>query len=434
MLVNDNNIIKKSKLNNEKILKILLILVYLLPIFTKTNIYYDFSISIFILIIIIFFFFNEKFFLILPILIFYSSNLIVIGEIKVFDVFLILFIVKAIFNKRIIFNKRLLIPTTIFLIYCIGVIAYQDLKLTLTLTLTFIFVALYVSRVLKDKYSFSRFIKYFIFAAISTSVYGMLKLYFTNDSLVVVDGTLKTIARNIGTFNDPNYFGFFINIGILSLLALRNYYSRVMFFTCLSILYISLISTISFTAILCNALGLMIFILFDTKNKMKNIFSLILGIFFIITLWNFAPKYDIPFINDIIYRIESKGIGSDSINIDEVTTNRSYIWEKHLDFFSNQPSSKILFGGNYLTDYGFDSNFDTVSHQSFIDMLINFGLIGTLILLLSFMKRTFEIVKEYFGTNNELFLVLILIKYVWIFYAFGLSMFPAWTFILFFLL
>lgn len=117
--------------------------------------------------------------------------------------------------------------------------------------------------------------------------------------------------------------------------------------------------------------------------------------------------------------------------IDDATTERSIIWKEHLEFFWNQDNFlQILFGGNYLTDRGMDySKFSIVSHQVYIDALICFGVVGTVVYIMFIFRM---LIKKWnsrkLSNTNQLSFVLLLL---WIIYSFVLSMFPFWGFMLF---
>ena len=57
-----------------------------------------------------------------------------------------------------------------------------------------------------------------------------------------------------------------------------------------------------------------------------------------------------------------------------------------------------------------DPKFKNVSHQAYIDMLLNFGLLGTLVMSLFIIIITLKYVSSYFKTKNEEYLLLVIIK------------------------
>lgn len=416
------------------LLDIALILIYIVPIFNAYSNSVRLITSLFVLLMISILWSNERFFLVLPIFIFYSSNLVVLGAIRIFDIYIALFMLKILTDKKLILNKNLIMPLIIIIIHSLLVVANKNIRTAMVIISSFIFVVLYISRFFNNKNNLKGFINYFIYATLSASLFGMIKFSTQVESYIVIDGVLKIITRNVGTFSDPNYFGFFINIAIFSALIFNKSHTKKKAFLIMIMLYISLISTISFTALICNAIGIVLYIIFNKENKLNNILLVLVGIIILIIIFNISNEYNIPYVSDLSHRIKSKMIGTNSYNLDEFTTNRSHIWRLHLNYFVEQPLWKIFFGGNFLTDYGFDSQFNSVSHQSFIDLLLNFGIVGTFILMYNFLSRTLKIIIRYNKEKTNELLVLIFIKYIWFFYAFGMSMYPAWIFNIFFLI
>ena len=152
-------------------------------------------------------------------------------------------------------------------------------------------------------------------------------------------------------------------------------------------------------------------------------------------MYNLGNKNEVPILTDVTHRIESKLVERSDNNLSGFTSKRSELWIDHLNIYWNQPVCKILFGGNLTTSYGFDKSlFYGVAHQELIDMLLNFGILGTFIFMSFYVFNSVKKLRNYFKYKAEEDLLIVMIKYVWLFYAFSLTMFPAWGFYIFFLI
>ncbi|WP_396128564.1 O-antigen ligase family protein [Exiguobacterium mexicanum] len=407
--------------------------IYFLPLFSFLGYMEAQVISIVLALLIVFLIRSDYFYLVLPMMIFYYSQLVLPGGIALFRVYTILFLIKIISEKKITTNKRLLIPFTLMSLYCVIVVSKWDPKTAFTIILDLFVVIIYISSFLTNKENIVNFFKWFSIATFSTVIYGIWSINSGLNSYYYINGVWLEVTRFTGTFGDPNYFGFYINIAIFSLLILGNFKKTIKVIL-LMIFYFALIATVSMTGLICNLLGLFILMSFKNGSIFKK--NLIVSSMLIISLilYNLSMNYSIPVLSDTAERINNTINNFTTGNFVELSSDRNVIWSNHLQYYFEQPIYNILFGGNYITDYGFDLNkFSSVTHNALIDMLLNFGLIGFMVLISTFLFSTIIYLKMYIQTKENFFLVLVMSKYVWLFYSFSLSMFPSWKFNLFFL-
>lgn len=411
---------------------VLLGIIYISPLLLVVNPAFTKISSLIIIGISIFLFQSEKFYFILPIFIFFNTDLLLPGDLSTYRVYSLLLFLKIIFSNKLKIEKAVIIQISIILLYCALVIAYNDFKLSLLVIFDLVLIIFYITAFIRN--NISTFFTYYIFGAFTSCLYGYAMKGLNLETYVFIDNQWVEVTRFVGSFIDPNYLGFFLNIAILSIIVLDIVKNKTLKIGLLIFFYASLLSTLSITGYFCNVVMLSIYFILQKKVNIKYFAVLVVVGLFLYTNLNVFANADYPVISDMAKRITSKS-GLDSSNdLSTFTTGRSSIWMEHLAYFTQQPLINILFGGNYVTDAGRDPNFSHVSHQSYIDMLLNFGLIGTLVMLFFFLRLTLHYVITYMKTNYNEFLLLVLVKFIWMFYAFGLSMFPSWTFNIFFFL
>lgn len=416
--------------------KYLLAALYILPLLTYTSGLLQVMAMVMILFILMILFFYDDFYLALPILIFFYMQLILPGGIVLFRVYSLLLILKVL-KKPIALDLNSLLPFLVITLFCVVCIFPHNIRLGLFIIFDVIFLLYYIKVYLSQKKKFLRFFKYYVLAALSASAFGLLRMTGQLDTAVYVDGNWVFVTRFIATYNDPNYMGFFFNIAIFCLMALPLFRRPHIKWILLGLLYLALIATLSTTAILCNIGGGFIYLILSGKINLKTAVSVLLISQLILFTYNMALERSIPVISNAAMKVKSRILEMDQGNFSSFSSERSDIWEAHLHKFRNQSNLKVFFGGNVITAYIYDeTEFETVSHQELIDMLLNFGLLGTGIMMFSFFGRSAKVLRRLLRKkqDDEEEVAILLIKYVWIFYAFGLTMFPGWMFYLFFFL
>lgn len=377
---------------------------------------------------------REEFYLIFPLFIFFSNLLILPGGIVVFRLYTVLFLLKIYLdNTRINFKNEIWIQFVILVSYSLLVVAINDYNAALSIILDTTVVVLYISIILTGKEKIVKFFRFYVIAAMASALYGLSNQGAQLNTAIYYDGAWTPISRTLATFNDPNYLGFFFNVAIFAVLILdlfRRWYVK---WGIILLFYFMLLASLSMTALLCNLSGVAVCILFKKGLDVKNLLILII-IAIVIYLFYSTSGNGISIINHAEMRIESL-MAEFGGNMSSLTSGRMAIWEKHLDYYVNQPAHRILFGGNYITDFGYDTGaFNNVSHQTFIDLLLAFGLIITLVYVSVYFRHSFRYLIRYIEKRENEEFFLLMIKFIWLFYAFGLSMFSTWMFNLFFFL
>ena len=105
-----------------------------------------------------------------------------------------------------------------------------------------------------------------------------------------------------------------------------------------------------------------------------------------------------------------------------------------MEFFLDQPLMKQFIGGTSVNLYYLDPRLNTAAHNEYVDLLLNVGILGTLIMLLYFFTGMVKNNMRFLKTGNTRYLFLFTLKIIWCFYAFTLTMFLDYRFVLFFVI
>ena len=198
------------------------------------------------------------------------------------------------------------------------------------------------------------------------------------------------------------------------------------------LLYLFLLYTGSITGFLCNLICLLILLLINKGKRFKTIGAVLLIVFVVLIGYNYLKSENNPVVLTVETRIQLKYDQLLSKDYNSASSERSKLWESNYSYYNSQTLLKRMFGGNYLTDFGFDNNFKQVSHQTYLDMLLNFGFVGAFFLLAFYISKFIKLLNQ--KTSEEYQPTRIMICLIWFFYAFGLSMVTSWMFLFFFFL
>lgn len=412
--------------------KFFLIIAYVAPVLTFKEGTVQTIATLIVLSALLMLFFTDDFYLLLPPLIFFYVYLILPGGVALFRVYSILMIIKVL-NKKINIDLKTFLPFAVIVLHSVFIIMPVNIKLAVFVIFDMVFLILYSRVYLSNIVCFDMFFRLYVISAVFATIFGVLRIPSQINTAVLVDGNWVYITRFIATYNDPNYLGFFLNIAIFAALILKLFPNRLFQYAVTIILYLALIATLSTTAILCNCLGVAIYLVISKKINFKTIIVVIIIIIILVFLYQIALERDVPVLSDAAMKIKSRFIEIEDKDSSSFTTNRSDIWDLHMKYYFKQSYIKMLLGGNLINNYVYDmQKFDTMSHQELIDMLLNFGLIGTTVIMLSFLAGVLKIIGSLQLRIEGRDILMLTIKFTWFFYALGLTLFPGWMFYLFF--
>lgn len=229
---------------------------------------------------------------------------------------------------------------------------------------------------------------------------------------------------------DPVFSGMYLLIGFSILLCNKQMYMWVRLIL-MTVLLAACIMTVSTTVIIGLLLIVMLYQLINgsLKGGVAKIFIFLIFVGLLLTVYMGLPQdarneqLD-AFLDKTIVKFEQFASGDFAL----ATTNRSSLASLYLNFYNRQDGLSYFFGGNRIpiTEITFSN---LVSHNTYIDLLLRFGLVGTLLLLCLIGKRCFASYHEMRASKKyELFTL----KMLFIFYSYSLSIYYGPFFALWF--
>lgn len=368
----------------------------------------------------------------LPPLIMFYEYLVLPGGLAVYRLFTLLFLIKEIKKCMVPIPQRknlvFLVISALFLSICLGV---ADLRRIVFLLFDLITIALYVEELRQEEYSF-RYFSYSMIAAVIFACFVGVVGGATEISGIKVNGEWIANTRLVATFTDSNYLSLFINLAFF-LTLLSEKLHPIIRTSVLAGLFFFLIATGSFTGIIAMILGLLFFLFVTHKINIKTLLIIIISFIVLYRIYIFALDHDLPYITSFLQRIQSKiQVGSDT---NALTSNRADIWKEHWEYYLNQNLFKQLFGGNVICAALIDTSvFHYFSHQEYIDTLLCYGAIG---FILTIVPNFFYMLSMGFRSirdGNKTCQIVFMMKFLYFFYAFGLTMLLDPKFLLFILI
>ena len=390
---------------------------------------------------------------------------------RIFLVLIALKLIIYIIKNKIKPNKMQIGITLFFIISCL--VSLDNIKEEAIILIN-IFTFVLFSMALKfDKKNLDNFIYKLFTTIISSTFCGIIYGLVTFNYLEYNQGN-KIIYRFNGSY-EPNFMCLYINLAILSLLSIKDKVNKYLFYILCSILILSAILTISVTG-----LGVLLFSLFIYFIVYRNKWKIVLKDFFIIFLItgllygslklikyeDIIAKHDLVLYIDhdndknniyvqekdeIINKITEKKYSDNALfdrllrtfdllkegKIDEVTSGRTALIRDFYKASIDRPILNILFGNNPLNKKVYSPFFghDCFSHNSYVDFLYNFGIIGLIIIMYFIIYRTFK--NKFLGLSikdsiykNDVKIIRIMLMI----FIFTLSMYTQRVLLLFFLL
>ena len=362
-----------------------------------------------------------------PLFLFFNSSILFFQGVALTDVFFAAYIFSTLLRRPYINKKNIHPMIIVFLLYSAFVISKFNFFLSVEIILTMLFLALFLNELYENK-KWYIFCQWFIIALFSAMIYGL--------TAYLQESTLNTNVsiRFVLAFTDPNYAGLFLSIGLYMLIFQKDNFLFLVRAIGIVACSCFILLTLSSSALICNVVVLFVWgisnfpKLVTKKNEIQKVVIFVIAAVFLICILQYFANNMFPEMQRAIERFVEKILLFRTGNLDSATTDRSSIWNEHLNFYINQNNMwKVLFGGNYLTDRGFDTRyFDIVSHQTYIDSLLCFGLFGTGIYVASIINQLYTKWKRHIRSDNAYLIFIITI--IWFTYSFILSTFPFWAF------
>lgn len=406
-------------------------------------------------------FFYDEFYLLLPVFMLFTTQLLLKENMPLARFYIYLLLIKLVFTKKSSKLNAVMLPAlVVFFLYCGFTIMgsnldYQNaagtlgdapgwisnLRLATRTMLDLVIVYLMAYLLIHDKKICQRFFVVLVVAVLLSGLYGYRAQNVMEYSLGMDanTGTMLSIVRHKGSLEDPNYFGFYVNIAIVIVLSAKVLQKPYLRYPLLVALYYFLLASGSLTSLACNVAVLFFYIVLKYK-KAAPIALVILGTLTLgayLTATNLPVIKDMTVIQNVQLRIERQIYHTEDNEVIS-TSGRTDLWEYYTNFYKKQDTLPRLFGGNIMMSSVIEPKFleepGHASHMVYIQFLLNFGLLGTLVLLLCFIAKACGYAYRYFKENEPIFMTFFLCSCIWLIYGASLDYFPNWIFMLFYFL
>lgn len=381
----------------------------------------------------------NEYYLAFPIILLYYSVLLIPGaNLSVFVFYLLLMGIKLIILGKGQFeaNRRNVICFIVVLVYSCTVFLVYDVKLAIPFIISSVVMFFYTKKYLYYSENLKRFLKFYVIACICSFMTGI----FTNNIMVydalTIDKVLN-LRRWMATFNDPNYMGLFFMVAIFAILCYE-LFPKVIRYALVIALCCMILSTMSVTAILGGMIVFIIYLLLKNKIRLKSVIYLILLFIVLGGIYNYGvnnPKT--PLIGTVSQRIEEKIELTQMGDVSKASTGRLDLSEEHMSYFENQKLGEKMVGGNIINAIAIEPKRElryAVAHNEYVDLLLNVGLIGAILMIGSWIITLGKDLIIYWKCNQNKELFLVITRLIFLYYCFGLTMFMDIRFFLFYIL
>lgn len=360
-----------------------------------------------------------------PIMIFYYSILGTIFGISVYRIFTILFLVVHCYKtQRPTISYRVLPPLLVYIYYLIVVVFSHSIKTMLFSFVDIICAIFLVYDYLSSRDEMKRFFESYVVVCFLAFLTGMIS---RNEMSVMQNygGKLLTISRFTATFEDPNYMGFFYTVAVFSIVALKMYrpITRVVIVVAL---YGMILTSMSMTAIIGNILLWTLFLLIRGNIRPRTVLIVILSLLAAMSLYSYGLEHpNVKLIGDMSLRIQDKMNSLFLKDFDSFSTGRTSLSEVHFNIFNNSNIVSQLFGGRAVNSYFIDvgQGADFSAHNEYIDMLLNVGIIGWVIMYGSVIISVIRKVITFRKQNDCAVLCGTMMNLAWLYYVATLTVF-----------
>lgn len=366
-----------------------------------------------------------------PFVIFYNysyGHLFGISVTRILSVLILISVVLRMGSAPKIKLKYLL-PVAIYSTYLIIVMIPVNVFSTLFIFVDVLCCLVLVSNLSEDRDALKSFFAIYTAVCLLSFMSGMI-----SGNHMEYNQENQEISRFLATFEDPNYMGFFFTLAIFAAVSLK-LYNKVIRIAIVVTLYIMILYTLSITAIVLNIIMWVIYLAVTKKIRISSICIIAIVAVLCVSLYNYGLKNpDTEVIGPLSSRISEKLEETSKGNYDDATTNRTALAEQHFKYYlASSPLTKILGGIPVNTRY-IHPDLRAGAHNEYIDMLLNIGIVGTVIMLGYFLNNLIKYINEYKKSKEDKYLFLSISKILWLCYAMTLTMFLDFRFMLLFLI
>ena len=250
----------------------------------------------------------------------------------------------------------------------------------------------------RDKDVFDKFLVAFAVAVTTDAIISLVSRTATK-----YDASDRMGIIGIGS-SDPNIAAMIITLAIAIIISSQRLKVWVKI-VALVILAFNLITTVSISGFLAVVLILLVFAIVMNKNShnLSVLLVIVLGVVLAVYLFPMlgitgeenaageSVNY-LEYFQEKLYDRVGRFFGDD---LNRATSGRSELTRLNLEFFFEQSALKQLFGGNHVNPLGIN-----VSHNTFADLLLRFGYIGTFAVIIMIIYSLLKCMQKTKLTGN----------------------------------
>ena len=319
---------------------------------------------------------SKKYYVVFPLAIIANDALgsFFFEGISIFYLFIIMPIVWIVSSKRVYIKQRSFIGIVIALLLSIQLYLSGFLGLERTIITFFLagWFLIIMDNIERRQDTLSDFFFHMTISITLIALHSFIYQGFGLDSI----GRVGLIG--LGSVMDPNYSALILNCGLSLLLFQRSHSSLRLIMGI--IIFFAIIRTGSLTGMLCIMIILIIFALKDRSlgKKVRRVMIILLGVILVFgIIMSGASIIENAYIEFIVNRIHKIIAEISLLDFNSATSGRMEIAQIKLQYFFGQSFFGFLFGGNSLF-----VGAPFVSHNTYIDLLLRFGIVGTLFIII----------------------------------------------------
>lgn len=382
-------------------------------------------------------FFDENFYLYIALFIYLRYRLL-LGDTPAYRVYSYLVVIRFVIDlPKTKFRIAYLPALFVFFMHSLFATGrFESIRIGLNVIVDCVLAYIVLSKLLTNNRLMRKFIFSFMLGGVASGVFGWTNDEFTKAINVSGAGAQK-VSRNFGALSDANFAGLFYSLCIICALTVKGLplWMRGIF---LALFGIMLLQTASLSAlmILMSFAVLLIILKFRGKSFFILTFMFIAMVILVAVILAVPQLRQIDVIAGLIIRITEKLSYIPRGRWDLLTTDRYDIWQQAIAVFSQKGLWGKLVGGSVVTVMVIDYSIMSIAcHNSYLQSILNFGIIGTLIIYIPlFMIFTYRLLKHFSKKpgyeGEDIKMLQLIFNFAFIFFGMTVDFFIDWPFML----
>ncbi len=381
---------------------------------------------------------DENFYLYMALFIYLRYRLMLTADIPAFRIYRYMIALRFLLDMpKLKFNAAYLPALLVFFLHSVfAMIPFVGVKEGLNVIVDCIIVYVLMCRLARDSGLMRKFFFVFLLGGVVSGVYGWASDAFTTDINVAGAGAHK-VSRNFGALSDANFAGMFYTLCIICTLTLKKI-PLLLRLAFLGLFGVMILQTASLSALL--TLSILLVLLIILKYRKKAFFILafaFVGVILISAILLSIPQFrQLDAIAGLLIRFNEKLAYLTQGRWELLTTGRSGIWETAMAIFSNKALWGQIIGGSVVTvDFIDETVFSMACHNSYIQSILNFGILGALFIYIPLFAVFFVKLLRHFSAepgyeDEDLGMLKIIFPFTFIVFGMTVDFFVDWTFMM----